>query len=134
MAGSFQALLGWPLALRLHVVLVMIATMGIAFPAFAGCDLAGVALLGLGLAPLFPTWISKTSHVVEEELVARSIGLQIGAAAIGVAILPAMVGQGAYAWGWWIFIAFLSICSCLLGLTQEWILRRLRTSNQSLSG
>lgn len=130
-AGSFQALVGWPVALRIHATFVMIATLGIVFPAFVGCDLMGVVLLGLGLAPLFPTWISKTSHVVAEEFVARSIGLQIGAAAIGVATLPAIVGQGAYAWGWWIFPAFLCVCSCLLGMTQEYILRRIRTMHPS---
>ncbi len=56
-------------------------------------DLVGAALLGLALAPVFPTWISITPDYVGQSLSATSIGLQMASAAIGAATFPLVVGQ-----------------------------------------
>ncbi len=50
-----------------------------------------LVLLGGLLAPIFPTWIGLTPSIVRPDLAATSIGLQVSAAAIGVAVWPGLI-------------------------------------------
>lgn len=53
---------------------------------------AGVSLIGLACAPIFPMMIATTPGRVSEKLVAHTVGLQISAAVLGQSFLPAVVG------------------------------------------
>lgn len=55
-------------------------------------SLIGVVLVGIAVAPVFPSLVSGTSARVDREHAANTIGLQIGAAGFGAAILPGLVG------------------------------------------
>ncbi len=55
-------------------------------------DLVGLMLAGLGLAPVFPCLMSRTPHRLGPELSTHAIGFQIGAAMIGAAVVPGMLG------------------------------------------
>jgi len=52
----------------------------------------GLALAGFGLAPVFPCLISRTPQRLGTELSTHAIGFQIGAAMIGAAAVPGMLG------------------------------------------
>ncbi len=52
----------------------------------------GVFVVGLAMAPIFPGLISSTSQRVGEHHAANTIGIQISAAGLGGAVLPAFAG------------------------------------------
>lgn len=59
----------------------------------------GLVLLGFGLGPIFPTLVSATPSYVGKRHTQNSIGIQMGASAIGAGLLPAGVGLVAAAVG-----------------------------------
>ena len=54
--------------------------------------LFALALLGIGLGPVFPTLIAATKIKVGEQHVQNAIGFQVAAAALGGGLMPAGVG------------------------------------------
>jgi fucose permease len=52
----------------------------------------GLLLLGFGLAPVFPTLMSRTPARLGEALSRHAIGFQVSAGILGAALLPALVG------------------------------------------
>ena len=52
----------------------------------------GVFVVGLGMAPIFPGLVSSTSRRVGEHHAANTIGIQMSAASVGGAGLPALAG------------------------------------------
>lgn len=57
-----------------------------------GVSLFGVALTGFAIAPIFPALVSGTQQRVGAEHAANTIGMQIGAAGLGGALLPGAAG------------------------------------------
>lgn len=53
---------------------------------------AGIFLTGFAMAPIFPGLVSTTSQRVGQHHAANTIGIQIGAANLGGALLPALAG------------------------------------------
>lgn len=64
----------------------------VAIPGPAWLAVAGLAVVGLSAAPVFPMMTHTTAERVGTEHAPRAIGIQIGAAALGAALLPAAVG------------------------------------------
>lgn len=52
----------------------------------------GLSLAGFGLAPVFPCLMSRTPQRLGTELSAHAIGFQVGAAMIGAAAVPGLLG------------------------------------------
>jgi fucose permease len=52
----------------------------------------GLALLGVSLAPIFPSLIATTPERLGNKHTAHGVGLQIAAAVLGQSLLPALVG------------------------------------------
>lgn len=55
-------------------------------------NLIAVAVIGFAIAPIFPSLMSGTSRRVGVRHAANTIGMQTAAAALGVAIIPSLVG------------------------------------------
>lgn len=55
-------------------------------------SLMGVALIGFAIAPVFPGLVSGTSRRVGKKFAANTIGIQLGAAGFGVAVIPGFIG------------------------------------------
>lgn len=53
---------------------------------------AGLALVGLSLGPVFPTLMATTPDRVPSRHLANTVGLQVASAAVGAAVLPALLG------------------------------------------
>ena len=64
----------------------------VALPAAAWVAILGLGVIGLSAAPVFPMMTLTTSERVGDDHAARAIGLQIGAAALGAALIPAAIG------------------------------------------
>ena len=70
----------------------LLAFAGIAFVSITG-SIVGMALIGLGFAPIFPCLIHSTSNRFGPEILTRLVGYQVAAAGAGVAILSPLIGQ-----------------------------------------
>jgi fucose permease len=57
-----------------------------------GTGLSGVVIIGFSIAPIFPGLVSGTSGRVGLRYAANTIGMQIGGAGLGAAILPGIGG------------------------------------------
>jgi len=55
-------------------------------------SLGAVALIGFAVAPVFPGLVSGTSQRVGAYFAANTIGIQMAAAGLGVAVLPGLAG------------------------------------------
>jgi fucose permease len=61
-------------------------------PSWPLLSIVGLALLGLGLAPIFPCLMSRTPARLGRGLAAHAVGFQVSAATIGAATWPALAG------------------------------------------
>ena len=59
---------------------------------FPSASIIAVAVIGFALAPIFPGLVSGTSARVGERYAANTIGMQIGAAGFGGAVVPSLAG------------------------------------------
>lgn len=57
-----------------------------------GSDLLGVAVIGFSIAPIFPGMVSLTESRVGKRFAVNTIGMQIGAAGLGLAAIPGITG------------------------------------------
>ncbi|MCB9057475.1 MAG: MFS transporter [Calditrichae bacterium] len=55
-------------------------------------SLGSVTLIGFAIAPIFPAFMSRTSVRVGLRFSANTIGMQMAAASLGVAIIPGLIG------------------------------------------
>ncbi|MBL8756909.1 MAG: hypothetical protein JNK35_00595 [Phycisphaerae bacterium] len=59
----------------------------------------GLALLGAGLAPVYPMLMTLTPGRAGEAMSGHAVGLQVAGAYVGTATLPGLVGVMAARWG-----------------------------------
>lgn len=85
-----------------NVTLLRICMIGMALgaallwqSASAGLNFVGLALFGLASAPVYPTLIAESRRRVDPPHRANAIGFQIGASALGMALIPAGVAWAA---------------------------------------
>ncbi|MGG5888617.1 MFS transporter [Falsiroseomonas sp. HC035] len=62
-------------------------------------DLPALALLAVALAPIYPTLMARTPARLGAAAAAQAVGLQVSAATLGVAVVPAGLGLAADLWG-----------------------------------
>jgi fucose permease len=80
---------------RLLRVSLLTATAGAALfatPLSVEAAFAGLVLIGLGLAPVFPCLMTRTPQRLGAELSAHAVGFQVAAAMIGAAAVPGALG------------------------------------------
>ena len=90
--GQLAASLGRVAILRIGMTLAPLAALLIWWNPADAVSFAGAALLGFGLAPIFPTLISATPSRVGEYFAPQAVGFQVAAANVGIATLPGTVG------------------------------------------
>ena len=90
--GQLAASLGRVAILRIGMTLAPLAALLIWWNPADAVSFAGAALLGFGLAPIFPTLISSTPGRVGEYFAPQAVGFQVAAANVGIATLPGAVG------------------------------------------
>jgi fucose permease len=108
-------------------VCLLIATAGavlIAFPLPIECAFAGLVLMALGLAPVFPCLMTRTPQRLGPAIATHAVGFQVGAAMIGAAAMPGVVGVIGDAWGLWTVGPAALGLACVLLVLHEALLRR----------
>lgn len=86
--------------------------------------LSGVVIIGFSMAPVFPGLVSGTSGRVGPRHAANTIGMQIGAAGLGAAILPGISGILAQRTSLEMIPVYLSLLAAsLFGLYSWFVLR-----------
>ena len=78
--------------LGLCIVSIALGAALISLNAAVQLSFAGLALMGLSSAPIFPSLIAATPARLGSAHTANSIGFQIGAAVLGQSLLPGLVG------------------------------------------
>ncbi len=105
-AGSYWAmftfgriLAGWytdkmtvKVILYISIFSAMAGTLIVAINMGTVITIAGIALIGFSLAPIFPCLISDTENRVGPRHVSNTIGMQISAAGFGAAVVPSFAG------------------------------------------
>ncbi|MBC8077634.1 MAG: MFS transporter, partial [Chloroflexales bacterium] len=86
---------------------------------------AGIALLGLALAPQFPLLISATPGYLGLRHANNGVGVQVAAASLGGALLPSLIGVLARARGLEVIGPFLFIAALIMTALFELLLWRL---------
>jgi fucose permease len=76
---------------------------------------AGIALMGLSLAPQFPLLISATPAYLGTAHANNGVGLQVAAASLGGAAIPSLIGVLAAAYGLEVLGPFLFVTTLLMG-------------------
>jgi fucose permease len=85
--------------LRAGMVCALFATTLVWADRGPAATLAGLALLGFSLAPIFPMLIALTPARLGSRYAAHAIGFQVSAACLGGAALPGAAGLVARFWG-----------------------------------
>jgi len=70
----------------------LLSFAGLAIMIFTG-NILGMALTGLGFAPIFPCFIHVTSGRFDSKILTKLVGYEIAALGAGTAILSSLVGQ-----------------------------------------
>ncbi|MDQ3098094.1 MAG: MFS transporter [Chloroflexota bacterium] len=79
-------------ALRACMLAGVAASSLVASSLGSAASFAGLALLGLALAPVYPALIAATPRRVGHHHTAATVGSQVGAAVLGAAIFPGLMG------------------------------------------
>lgn len=118
LSGFLADRLGDAKMIRLGIGVVAAGLLLLAIPALpAGFSLAGLLVVGLGCAPIYPSIIHSTPQKFGAEHSQSVIGLQMAAAYTGTLSAPPLFGLLAQGVGLWVlpvFLAALAVCTILL--------------------
>ena len=124
LAGFFADRVGDRALIRGGFLTVLAAGVMIAVPLGNPAPaLFGLALAGLGCAPIYPAIIHSTPANFGRRNSQAIIGIQMAAAYTGTTLVPPLFGAVSSATGMWIFPLFL-VALALLGLTMSERLNR----------
>ena len=112
---------------RLCLVLVVLGSTVFAVD-WGGLGAPALLLVGVGLAPVFPTLMAHTPERVGEALSSQAVGLQISAATLGSALVPAGVGLLVPAGGLEVVGKAAVAAALVLFLLNELVCRQARAS------
>lgn len=93
LAGIYAKRLGSRALVRLSLLAALAGAALLWWNPVDWAGLLGVAIVGLAIAPVFPALVSGTSARVGARHAANTIGMQIGAAGFGSAVLPGLAGS-----------------------------------------
>lgn len=82
-------------------------------------SLAGLLLVGLGCAPIYPSMLHETPTRFGEENSSRLMGIQMASAYVGLTLVPPLAGLIATRWSLAIFPVVLLLLLLLMVMTSE---------------
>ena len=77
---------------RLSILAAIVGAGLFAFASPVSLSLIGLPILGIGLASIFPTLMTRTPQRLGAAFAAHAVGFQVSAAMLGAATLPALTG------------------------------------------
>lgn len=132
LAGLFTRRVSVHTLIRLSLLAAFFGTLLLVLNSSVIISLAGVAVIGFSIAPVFPAMVSGTIRRVHPKYVTNTIGMQISAAGLGVAILPGFAGYLAQRSSLEVIPVFLLILTLLLfGLYSQSVRLELKEKPQA---
>jgi fucose permease len=122
-SGVFANRLGLDQLVRLSMLTAFVGTLLFACRSPAAVGFAGLALLGLGLAPIFPCLMARTPERLGEGFATHAVGFQVSAGMLGAALVPSLAGLLAQSVGLEAVAALAVVIALLLLATHELLLR-----------
>lgn len=92
LAGLYTKRIGVHTLVRLSLLGALLGALLLWLNLGEAVSLLGVAVVGFAVAPIFPGMVSGTRDRVGAHHAANTIGMQIGAAGLGGALLPGLAG------------------------------------------
>lgn len=92
LAGLYARRIALPRLLTGSMLLALCGAVLLWWNPAEGVSLVGVGLVGFSIAPIFPGLVSGTTRRVGAPHAANTIGMQISAGGLGIALLPGLAG------------------------------------------
>jgi fucose permease len=92
LAGWYTRHIGVRMLLLISMIGALIGALLVWWNPGETISIVGIVLIGFAIAPIFPGMVSETSLRVGVDHAANTIGMQISAAGLGVAVIPALAG------------------------------------------
>ena len=108
------------------MIIALGATLAIWWNPVVWVSYLALAVLGFAMAPVFPLMISSTPLRLGVADATNAIGFQVGAASIGIAVLPGLAGVLAQQFSIDIIAPYLVAATILLLILQEIAIRGAR--------
>ena len=93
LAGIYTLHVGVHSLIRGSLITAFVGAFLLWWNPIAAVSLLGVAIIGFAVAPIFPGLVSGTGARVGSRHAANTIGMQVGAAALGGAFVPGLAGS-----------------------------------------
>jgi fucose permease len=91
-AGLYSRRVKADFLLRICILAALFGAVLVAWNPVEWVGLLGIAIVGFAVAPIFPALVSGTEARVGAAHAANTIGMQISAAGLGVAVIPGLAG------------------------------------------
>ena len=92
LAGLFARHAGVDLLVTGGLAGALLGTVLLVWNPSEAVNLLAVALIGFSIAPIFPAMMSGTSQRVGAHFAANTIGMQMAATGLGIAVIPSLMG------------------------------------------
>lgn len=111
---------------------VVVVTLALAAIPVREVKIAGILMLGLVIAPIFPSMVSTTSLRVGRAHAGSTIGMQMAMAGLGVGLVPGLMGVIAKRFGLNLIPWMIALCAVILALiTLAFRIRGTREEEQA---
>lgn len=122
--GAVADRIGVDRLVRFAMLGALVGTILFAWGRPAELSYFGLALTGLGLAPIFPCLIVRTPQRLRSDLATMAIGFQVSAAMVGVVAIPGLTGVGVQFGGLEVMGLVSVVAAALMFATHECLLHR----------
>lgn len=99
--------------------------MLILLPLSSPFAVAGIIMIGLGTAPVFPAMLHETPNRFGKDISQALVGIEMGTAYIGSLIAPMILGQLASVTGLGLFPYFILVCILIMLISSEVLQHRI---------
>lgn len=123
MLGAVANRFGVDRLLRYSLAAAVLGALLYSISSLEALSIVGLAVLGLGLAPVYPCLMVRTPQRLGSEYAAHAVGFQVSAATLGAATLPAIAGFLAERWGLEIIAHFSFLVVAVLWGLHEILIR-----------
>ena len=121
-SGTIANRMGLDGLVRVSLVILVVGAACVAVPWPLEVGFAGLALMGLGLAPVFPCLMAQTPHRLGAGYAAHAVGFQVSAGMAGAALVPSAAGLVAQSLGLEAIASMAIVLAILLAATHEVLL------------
>ena len=109
---------------RLGCGIIAVGAAALLLPLGEGAALAGLVLVGLGCAPVYPCLIHSTPEHFGAQRSQAIIGVQMASAYVGICLMPPLFGILAEHVGIWLFPIDLGILLAVMAVSHEALVKR----------